>query len=148
MKKYFILAAVMLFAVAATAQTYTLLSPYGNATDSVSNSATNYLYKQIPGPAEVITIQLTITKLSGTGAGTATLWASLDGVTYVRLRETGYHSTTTSTNSDSLAIKNVTTQSIAWSVKPSTYLYYKVSVTGSGTELLTLAATAIQRKPK
>lgn len=147
MKKFLFLFACLigcLTANTASAQSFTLLSPHGGTTDSVTDAGTNYLTKQINGAASVVTVQLVITKISGTAAGTAVLQGSINGTNYVTLHYATGGATTGSQN-DSFTLTNVTTQSVSWVIAPSHYNYYRVSVTGSGTQLLRLAATAIKR---
>lgn len=143
MKKLFFALAFMLSVAAAQAQSYTLLSVWGATTDSVTNTETTVLSKQIPGKGTV-TVQLNITRISGTAAGTAILQGSLDGTNYVTLHyATG--GATTGVQNDSFTLTNVASQSVSWVINPSAYTYYRVSVTGSGTTLLRLASTAIKR---
>lgn len=143
MKKLFFALAFLLVGVSAQAQSYTLLSVWGATTDSVTNTETTVMSKQIPGTG-VVTVQLNITKISGTAAGAAILQGSLDGSKWVTLHyATG--GATTGVQNDSFTLTNVTDQSVTWVINPSAYVYYRVSVTGSGTNLMRLAATAIKR---
>ena len=70
MRKFIIAIAFLLVGVSAQAQNYTLTSIYGGTSDSVTNTETTVLTKAISG-AGTVTVQLNITKISGTAAGTA-----------------------------------------------------------------------------
>lgn len=129
--------------LAAQPTQYTLFGPFGGnnaktgqlilAFDSVTNTGTNYLQcKKTGGGATSTGVQLTVTKISGTGAGTAMLQGSNDGVTFGAIVGLGTYT-----------ITNVTTQATVWALTGSPFLYYRVSVTGSGTELITIKANLL-----
>lgn len=147
MKKFiFLLSFAVVFAV--NAQTYTMKSVWGGSTDSVTNSGTNYLKTQINGLGQV-TVQAVITKISGTGAGTAVLQGSLDGTNWVTINYVTseiWGANSTGSPNDTFTLTNVTSQTVAWFLEDNQYVYYRVYVAGSGTELLRLSATAILRK--
>ncbi len=144
MKKLLILTiAFMLSGVAANAQTYTMKSVYGNSTDSVTNAGNNYLKTTAVSGEGAITVQLVVTKLSGTAAGTAVIQGSLDGTNWVNINyATGGQ---TGAMNDTFALTDVTSQTYAWFLPASPYIYYRVYVVGSGTQLIRLAATLIKR---
>lgn len=119
-------ALTMLFVVAptdqASAQTgYFLSSPTHANIDTVDNTEILTQTKQITGYHKVLTIQSTITKISGTVAGTVTLYGSLDGVTYDQI------------GTDVFTATNVASQCNIWSLGVSGYAYYRVIYAGAGT---------------
>lgn len=93
-------------------------------TDTVTNTGVVNQVVSISGYHDVISFQSTITKLSGTGAGTIALYASLDNVGFVALPN------------QSFSITDVASQSFLWQLTPSGYPYYQLRITGSGTESL------------
>lgn len=134
--------ALVVVPVVSKAQVYDMLATTGNATDTVNNTSTETLTKQINGSYDNVTVQVTITKISGTVAGTAILQASLDGVAYKTLC---YGPAVV----DSIPARtnvNVTTNSWTWPVGESKYIYYRVSITGSGTMSATVSAKIMVRK--
>jgi len=98
-----------------------LSSPTHVSTDTVTDAGVKLQSVAVPGYQEVVTIQTVITKINGTVAGTVIIQGSLDGVNY------------TTIGTDSYTATNVATQSKTWSVNPSTFAYYRVSYTGTGT---------------
>lgn len=106
------------------AQSGYLLSSAGHAsTDTLTNAGTVSQLKQITGYHKVIAIQTTVTKVTGTPAGTVVLYGSLDGVTYDTIPGT-----------ERFTITNVATQTVIWPLNVSNYAYYKVVTAGSGTQ--------------
>lgn len=92
---------------------------------------------QIGGYQSVVAIQPVVTKISGTAAGVVRLFGSLDGVNFVRVNAT-----------DSLNVANVSTaQTKIFTVAPSSYSYYRIGYTGTGTMACKLQSLAIWRKP-
>lgn len=113
------------------AEAQTSFSP---ATGTVTDSGSDTLDVSIPGYQAVVGIQFVATKGSGTVAGTARLYGSIDGTNYVA---TG----------DTLTLTNVTTNSVIWSKTTPVYTKYRIIATGSGTMVATISAKAIARKP-
>lgn len=106
------------------AQTGYLLSSVGHATtDTLTDAGTVSQIKQITGYHKALTIQTTVTKVSGTAAGNAILMGSLDGVTY-----------DTIPGKERFILTNVTTQTVVWPLYGNDYAYYKVVTKGSGTQ--------------
>lgn len=103
-------------------------------TDTISNAVTKTQYASITGFQNIVSIQTTLTKLSGTTAGVAYLYGSLDNITYVRLVP------------DSLILGNVTTQSKLWLIQPSSVQYYQVRVVPTGTQSTKIATYGIYRR--
>lgn len=88
--------------------------------DTVTNTGTSFHTITVSGTFNSGLIQFVGTKISGTVAGTAILYGSVDGTNYVSL-------------GDTLTQTNVTTNTKVWSNVRPNYPYYKVVVTGSGT---------------
>lgn len=88
----------------------------------------------IVNPSLSTTIQVNITKISGTVAGTVTLQGSLDGVSYNTATSGALAITATYTATD------VAAQSKSWVIVNNPYRYYRVSWTGSGTMVATMTA--------
>lgn len=95
--------------------------------DTVTNNGTGALYSKIQNGDGYVTIQVTVTKVSGTVAGTMVLYGSLDGVLYDSIRT---EETQTALATASLA--NATGTYI-WRLKKSPYLYYQVGTSGGTT---------------
>lgn len=138
MKKLFF-ACLMILAAAITAadskaQVYSMLSTVGNTSDTVANTATEVLTKQVPGTYSVLAVQAVVTKISGTAAGTVILQGSIDGTNYYAVGD------------DTLTMTDVASKTHIWVVTPSKYLYYRLSYTGSGTMSCRLQGTLMARK--
>lgn len=131
-----IIVGMLLFIGVASAQS-PMLSPYGNVTDTVTNTATESLSLVSKGFTNSVGVQLVVTKQTGTVGGTAILQGSLDGINYYRITQ------------DSLALSNVASQNKLWQVTGvPPVLYYRVSVTGAGTMAATISAKLLARTEK
>lgn len=113
---------------------FTMLSTFGNATDTVTNTGTNTLTIANNGYEKTIAIQLNVTNISGTTAGTATLQASIDGVSFFNIPGV------------STATISATALGCVFFVVDSPFPFYRVSVTGSGTVQETLSGFLVARK--
>ena len=125
MKKILSLMIVAMLVCAAAMSQSTFSGTATNPTNAITNSSTDTLnlstnYTYFNGA-----IQVSVTKTSGTNAGTATLYQSVDGVNYV-----AYGSAFT--------ITNVTTSSTIWNVT-SPSRYWRIIVGGA----TTVTATAV-----
>lgn len=133
MKKFlFIVFAVAALLVAphieAQAQSRSLLSPYSLSSDTVTNGGTAYL--TIRGDQKntsYTTIQVVVTKISGTVGGTISLQGSVDGTSYKALN--------TAETQTALATITATDASNVyhWRLTGNPFQYYRVSWTGTGT---------------
>lgn len=119
----------------ATAQVSSMVSEYSLTSDTITNTGTAYLYAKVNGYYGV-SIQITVTKISGTVAGTTVLQGSLDGTNW-----------NTITTEDTLTHTNVSSQGYLWTFVNSPYLYYRVYSTGSGTMSALITAKIMYRKP-
>lgn len=124
MKKFIFslcLFAIGLFACIAPTKSSAQVVTMTGSGDTVTNAETEYiLYKAQTN--YMVGIQLQVTKLSGTVAGTATIEASIDGTNYVTIPD-----------ADTLTLTNVSSQGLLWNFSPSPYVYYRLKITGSGT---------------
>ena len=124
---------------------YHPLSTYGNTSDTITNTATNYLVQRVQGAYKTVTIQPIVAKISGTPAGTITLQGSIDGVNYSTV-STGYLSILGNYGSGGAAtysVTNTTTQSTGFVVIGNPYQYYRLAYAGSGTMSCTLSANVL-----
>lgn len=113
------------------ANTYTLalLNSTSVTRDTVTNAGTGYVNsKRINGTGEV-TIQANVTYVSGTVAGSLTLWGSLDGNYYSVIPTT---ETQTSVTVGTLT-SQAGTKAWTWRLVGSDYLYYRVVQSGGTT---------------
>jgi hypothetical protein len=106
--------------------------------DTVVDTGTGALLsKRINGPGRV-TIQVNVTKVSGTVGGTITLYGSLDGTNYTALNtEETQTALATKTAADASAVYH-------WRLKDSPFIYYKVGWAGTGTMNATFTATIMK----
>lgn len=118
MKKFLLLFALIGISLITKAQTAV---PMPADVATLVNTGTVNLTQKVINPASTITVQLNVTKNTGTAAGGAKLYGSLDGVNY----------TLATTATDTLAITNVASQSKFWVLTTNPYTYYRVVVKGS-----------------
>lgn len=121
-----------------------LKSVYSVALDTVTNAGTKTLTSARTSLSyKTISIDVTVTKLSGTIAGTITLQGSVNGTNYVTVPtafiETPSGQAPYSTGgAATFTATNVATQTKIWSIIGNPYAYYRVSYTGSGTMVGTI----------
>lgn len=119
-----------------------LKSPFSLNSDTVTNTGVAYLTTAvaITGPGTV-GIQVTVTEISGTTAGTITLQGSIDGTNFAALTDT-----TAVPNIGTKSPADVTTaQPFLWWLAQNPYRYYRVSYTGAGTMSARFSAKLIKR---
>lgn len=125
--------ATMLLAPKVEAQT-ALKSRYSVALDTVTNTGTkNMTSLRIAGPAQTVTVSTKNIVITGTLAGVARLWGSLNGVDYSRIRSSQLQGAQV----DSLVI-DAAHSVYHWVVEKSPYQYYQVQSTGAGSETFTV----------
>lgn len=66
----------------------TMLQATGASRDTITNAGTAYVQKQFSGSAASFGVQVAITKVSGTLAGTLTLSGSIDGTNFYTIGST------------------------------------------------------------
>lgn len=132
MKNLFLVAA-FLVGLASAAHAQEVVTLPLTAGDTIANTGTASKIIKTTGGASGAVIQVVLTKLSGTGAGTVQLQSSLDGTNYVNV-------------GSAFTITNVTTQSTVFTVTAPIPKYVKVLATGSGTE--SVVQTVLYRLPR
>lgn len=110
---------------------------------AVINTGTCIVYSIVSEPRAVITLQASLVKNSGTGAGTVRVQGSLDGVSWLTLKLSGDVPADTVNVS---TIANVTNQSFLWTIQPSKYLYYRLYALGTGTMNVRMKGYLLKRK--
>lgn len=101
----------------------------------VTNTGTATASATITSTYETTAIQAVFTKTSGTLAGTATLQASLDGTNYATVATQA-----TVAGAATYTVTDVASQSVIFIINKAPYKYYRVSWTGTGTMVGTVAA--------
>lgn len=102
--------------------------------DTITNTETEYIYYKA-ATNYVVSVQVQVTKLSGTVAGTVILEGSIDGTNYTTIRE-----------ADTLTMTNTTSQGYLWTFSPSPYVYYRIKGTGSGTMAARIYGYMVSKK--
>lgn len=103
------------------------------AGDTIANTGTVAKTVQITTGNSGIVLQANLTKISGTGAGSAQLQISLDNVNYVN-------------SGSAFTITNVASQSTTFSVAAPVPQFVRILFTGSGTE--SVQVRVYYRSPK
>lgn len=89
--------------------------------DTVVNTATATLTLRVKGVGSSVGVQWVATKISGTVAGTVSLYGSIDGTNY------------SSISSSTFTATNVASQNFIWQIVGNPVAYYRVTWTGAGT---------------
>jgi len=121
-----------------------MLSSYGLTSDTVVNTATGYLELRVPGNASVsgeTLIQVVVTEVSGTTAGTVSILGSLDGTNFIALK---LREVATAVNTFAPA-DQAPAQTYMWRLVGNPALYYRVSYTGAGTMSARFSAKLLVR---
>jgi len=142
MKKILILCFALALGVTAKAQLITFYQPLGTnvASDTVTNSATNYLTsREIVGYKNAVVVQVVVTKISGTVGGTISLLGSVDGTNFKALN----------TEETQTALATITATDASnvyhWRIKGNPFAKYRVSWTGTGTMAASFSVKAMAR---
>lgn len=110
--------------------------------DTVVNATTKNQVLKVSKAADILSIQVTATKISGTTAGVVRLYGSNDKVAWVRIKAGASLAAV-----DSLNLANVSpAQTIIFYDQPSRYLWYRAALTGSGTASTQLKTVAVAAK--
>lgn len=99
------------------------------AVNTTAKSQTAY----IPGYYSTVSVQVDLTKISGTAAGKVYFEGSLN--------KTGQFEKV-----DSLTLANVTAQSKVFNVTPGRFVYYRIRVAPTGTQSTAFQSFAVARK--
>lgn len=108
-----------------------------------TNADTSTHTLKVVGGMDIVTIQVFGVKTSGTPAGTVVLRGSLDGTNYVNL------DTLNGLNYQvgSYTITNTTgTQTNAWTLDKSRYVWYQLRIITSGTQVSSWSAKLLNRE--
>jgi hypothetical protein len=89
--------------------------------DTITNTTADSVYYTVSNYAKSVSIHATFTRISGTAAGKAELYGSIDGSNYKQI------------GTDTLAMAASGTSSYVWIVDNNAYRKYKVVFTGSTT---------------
>lgn len=109
----------LLFAGVVNAQQY--VNTMTGSGDTITNTTADSVYYTVTNYAKSVSIHATFTRITGTAAGNAKLYGSLDGSNYKQI------------GTDTLAIASSGTSSYIWIVGDNAYRKYKVVFTGSTT---------------
>jgi len=144
MKKIFMLLAFML-TIGMTAQAptgpkityanvgYLKSTPTHATTDTITNAVTKYQYGIVNGANIHATFQAKFTKISGTAAATVKLQGSVLGIDWEDL-------------GSSYTVTDVASQAKAFTVVPSTYQYYRLSIVPTGTQSVKVETAVLVRQ--
>jgi hypothetical protein len=131
MKKFLLLALVIGTFITASAQHATIM-PLTVGDTIVNTGTASKVFTATAGYSGAI-VQVNLTKISGTGAGTVQMQGSLDGVKYTNI-------------GSAYTITDVSTQSAYFSISGPLPVYIKVLSTGSGTESMKQQVLYVERK--
>ena len=145
MKKIFLMLALML-TVCLSAQvtgpkiTYSavghlLSTPTHPVIDTITNATVKNQFAIVNGSNVHLTIQSTLTKISGTVAGTVKPQGSVDGLVYVDIA-----------GQTAFTLTDVASQTCAFVITGSPYQYYKLLVTPSGTQSTKIESKGLVRR--
>ena len=127
----------LLMAAVQTKAQIALVSPtYGNTIDTVTNTASKVLWKQVNGYKETVTITVKVTSISGTLGGTIVPIASNDGTNFYDI---------STVSKDTFTVANTASQGKAYYLQRG-YKYYGVKWTGTGTMSGSFTGTLLARK--
>lgn len=123
----FLLIATLIFSLGMTSVAQSSFNQTAsNPTGAITNASVDTMNARLSQSFNVVTVQATVTRLSGTAAGAATLYYSVDGVSYV-------------TTGTPLTLTNVASQTVVWNTT-SAARYWRVIVGGATTVTATASA--------
>ncbi len=115
-------------------QGYFQSTPTHGNLDTANNTTPLTQLFVLPGYWDVVSVQATFTKISGTTiAGSASLYGSIDNVGFTLI-------------GSAYTVTNVTAQTASWSITSSIFKYYKLVVTPSGTESVQVQSPILWRR--
>ena len=112
---------------------YLKSTPTHATTDTITNAVTKYQYGIVNGANIHATFQAKFTKISGTAAATVKLQGSVLGIDWEDL-------------GSSYTVTDVATQAKAFTVVPSTYQYYRLSIVPTGTQSVKVETAVLVRQ--
>lgn len=137
MKKLLFVLLIAVAAINVKAQSVSLISRYGKIVDTVTNTGVKLMTSpRITGAQQNVTVSFKAAVLTGTIAGVARLYGSLDNITFTRITAAELRGNSVAPV-DSLVI-NVNATRKHWVINNSPYQYYQVGVTGIGTTTFTI----------
>jgi len=150
MKKFFLLFAVLGIAISSFGQVGDFYNPLPATganvntikSDTVTNTATAYLTCKVlkDFPVAYTTVQVNVTKISGTVGGTISLQGSLDGTNFKALNTLETQTAlATITAADASGVYH-------WRLSGSPFIYYRVSWAGTGTMSASFSAQVYRDK--
>lgn len=135
------LVAFMAFTAKGQATIVDMLSGTSTVTGTVTNTGTDFLTSPVVlGNKNNVSVQFTVTKVSGTVAGTVSLLVSLDGTNFKAATLVN-----ASTALHTFTATDVASQNFVWALTSNPYAYYRVSYTGTGTMAATFTAKLLTR---
>lgn len=132
MKKILLIALLICIGFISEAQT-SFNQTTTNPTGTITNTSSDTMNFTLTGGYRLVGIQPLIVKASGTAAGTATLYGSINGADYV-------------TTGSALTLTDVTRNTTVWALTAPTYRYFRIIVTGATTVSATASAKIIAIK--
>jgi len=108
-------------------------APTHAVTNTITNAVTKYQLGIVNGYNEIITVQPTFTKISGTAAATVKMQGSVDGTSYNDI-------------GSSYTVTDVASQSTSFIITPSSYQYYRLSIVPTGTQSVKVTTPVLVRK--
>lgn len=131
MKKFLFLLVMMIGFITANAQHATIM-PLAVGDTIVNTGTASKVFTATAGYSGVV-VQVNLSKISGTGAGTVQMQGSLDGTNYTDI-------------GSAFTITNVATQAAYFNITGPLPVYIKVLSTGSGTESVVQKVYYVLRK--
>ena len=139
-KLFFLLALMVVTMMPAQTSTLRIVNGVGNfkstathaVTDTITNATTKYQYAIIDGYNDIVVVQPTFTKISGTAAAIVKLQGSVNGTSYNDI-------------GSSYTVTNTATQSTSFIVTPSNYKYYRLEIVPSGTQSVKVVTPVLVR---
>jgi hypothetical protein len=146
--KNILLLGLLVFTVsmASAQEVVKMVNPLGSLavpiySDTVTNAGTSYLTVRNMDSRSLsrVTIQVNVTKISGTVGGTISILGSIDGTNYVALNtEETQTALATKTAADATAVYH-------WRLKGNDFTWYRVSWTGTGTMAASFSGLLLSR---
>lgn len=118
--------------ITSSAVGYLKSTPTHATTDTITNAVTKYQYGIVNGSNVHCTVQATFTKISGTASATVKLQGSVLGINWNDI-------------GSSYTVTDVASQTAVFTVVPSTYQYYRLSIVPTGTQSVKVESPVLVR---